>query len=331
MQHHAIQSSHILIVGPDTAVKTVEGIFTNQTEWRCVRADSATQAMWLLRREAELDVVVIAPGMRIEAYGELTRDVKFGRSGGMTPVVFILEPSLADRRADVYESGADDCIQLPASRQEIVLRVLNAIRVKRATDSLEDATAVITSLANAIEGRDAYTCGHVERVATYAVEIAKRLGVPEKNLETIRIGGMVHDIGKVIVPDQILNKPGRLTDEEMNVVKRHPVVGHEILKPLRTMQEVLPIVRWHHERPNGRGYPDGLSGDDLPLFPRIVAVADCFDAISTSRPYRPAMPPQECQTLMGRLAGTGDLAPDLVNILLEIIDQNTHQLAEVGA
>jgi len=331
MQHHTILSSQILIVGSDADVKTVEDLFVSQAEWRCVRADSAGQAMWRLRQETGIDVVIIAPGLRVEAFVDLTRDIKFGRSAGMTPVVFVLEPSLAHRRSDVYEAGADDCIQLPAPREEILLRVLNAVRIKQATDSLENATAVITSLAHAIEGRDAYTCGHVERVATYSVEIAKRVGVPEKDLGTIRIGGLVHDIGKVVVPDQILNKAGRLTDQEMDVIKRHPIVGHEILMPLRTMQDVLPIVRWHHEKPNGRGYPDGLSGDDLPLLPRIVAVADCFDAISTQRPYRPAMPLPECQALMGRLADSEDLAPELVNALMEIIDQDAHRLVEVGA
>jgi putative two-component system response regulator len=116
----------------------------------------------------------------------------------------------------------------------------------------------------------------------------------------------------------------------MNTVRRHPVVGYEILQPLRTLQDVLPIVRWHHERPNGRGYPDGLSGDDLPLFPQIVAVADCFDAISTHRPYRPAMPLDECQNLMRRLAESGDLAEHLVNALLEIVTLDTSRLLEVG-
>ena len=165
----------------------------------------------------------------------------------------------------------------------------------------------------------------------YATEIAQCIGVPEKDLSTVRIGGMVHDIGKVVVPDQVLNKPGRLTDEEMDIIKRHPVVGYEILKPLRTLQEVLPIVRWHHEKPNGRGYPDGLKDDELPLLPRIVAVADCFDAISTDRPYRPGLSMADCRRIMLDMSANGDLSADLVNVLLEITAQGSDRLAEVGA
>lgn len=222
------------------------------------------------------------------------------------------------QRADVFAAGADDCLQLPASPAEIVLRLSNLCRVKRATDSLEDATAVITSLANAIEGRDFYTRGHVERVADYAVELGRRVGVPDTDLAVLHIGGIVHDIGKVAVPDHILNKPGSLTPEEWELVRRHPLVGYDILQPLRTFRSVLPLVRWHHERPNGTGYPDGLTGKELPLLPRIVAVADVLDALSTARSYRPAFSVEKCRQILTTGADKGDLDADLVTTLLEI-------------
>ena len=133
---------------------------------------------------------------------------------------------------------------------------------------------------------------------------------------------MVHDIGKVAVPDHILNKPGKLTDEEMQIVRRHPVVGHDILRSLRTFRDVVPIVRWHHERPNGRGYPDGLKGDELPLLPRIVAVSDWFDAMSTDRPYRPALPVVDCKDIMARSAECGDLDAPLVGIFVGILEES---------
>jgi putative two-component system response regulator len=233
----------------------------------------------------------------------------------------VLPAEAAARRAVVFEAGADDCIQLPASAREIAVRLLNAARVKRTTDSLEDATTTITALANAIEGKDAYTRGHVERVATYAVEIGKRAGVDPDGLTILNTGALVHDVGKVAVPDHILNKPGRLTDEEMEIMKRHPLVGYDILKPLRTFQSVLPIVRWHHERPNGTGYPDGLSGDDFPLFARIMAVADVFDAISSDRPYRKRLPLAKCRDILAHAAENGELDPELVRILSEILHE----------
>jgi len=136
----------------------------------------------------------------------------------------------------------------------------------------------------------------------------------------LKTGGVVHDIGKVMVPDQILNKPGKLSDEEMKIMQRHPVIGYEILQPLRSFREVLPIVRWHHERPNGTGYPDGLKGDDLPLLPRIAAVADVFDALSTDRPYRAAFSMEKCTAMLKEEARRENLDPALVEVMLQILD-----------
>ncbi|HEX2973920.1 MAG TPA: HD domain-containing phosphohydrolase, partial [Tepidisphaeraceae bacterium] len=133
--------------------------------------------------------------------------------------------------------------------------------------------------------------------------------------------GVVHDIGKVGIPDHILNKPGKLTDEEFAIMQRHPAIGYDILKPMRTFHAVLPIVRWHHEKPNGKGYPDGLKGDELPLLARITAVADCFDALSTDRPYRPALPLAKCRAILQESGEKGDLDMELVRVLFAILDE----------
>jgi putative two-component system response regulator len=152
----------------------------------------------------------------------------------------------------------------------------------------------------------------------YSVEIGKRVGVDATGLSVLKIGGVVHDIGKVLISDHILNKPGRLSEVEMELVKRHPIIGHDILQPLRTFRDVLPIVRWHHEQPNGKGYPDGLQGDQFPLLPRIVAIADRFDALSTHRPYRPPISPSKCREILTTAAENDDIDPSLVAVLFDI-------------
>ena len=199
------------------------------------------------------------------------------------------------------------------------LRLEKALRLKRAADSLEDATTVVTALASAVEGKDHYTCGHVERVGTYCVEIGRRLSLGPEDLAALKTGGIVHDIGKIGIPDPVLNKPGKLTDEEMTVMRRHPVIGYDILKPLRTFQNVLPIVRWHHEKPNGTGYPDALSGEQIPLLPRIAAVADVFDALITDRPYRKGFPLPKCQAILTETAAKEELDGEIVKVLMEIL------------
>lgn len=294
----------------------------DHARWTCTRLHSPGEILARIRRGDHADAVIIAPGNRVRDYLEMCRALKLQSRTSFVPVVFLLPAESADHRVQVYQSGANDCIPLPASPDELTLRVLKAIRAGHATDSLEDATAVITALANAIEGKDSYTCGHVERVAMYSLEIGKAIGVQPGELATLRTGALLHDIGKVTVPDQVLNKPGQLTVEEMEVIKRHPLVGDEILKTMRTFQAIRPIVRWHHERPNGKGYPDGVGGDDLPLLPRIVAVADCFDALISDRPYRAALPLPRCQAILESAAEQDDLDGTLVQVLMSLTGQS---------
>jgi putative two-component system response regulator len=317
----ATASGCILIVGERETGRELEAVLSREG-YVCRRAENPAGVLSQLRREPDVDLLLLVPDATIRPFAELCRQIKFDARTAFVAVIFALAGAEADKRPEVFAAGADDCIQLPASPAEITLRLSNACRVKRATDSLEDATAVISSLANAIEGRDAYTRGHVERVGTYAVGIGQRIGLSPDELSALRIGGVVHDIGKVAVPDHILNKPGRLTEVEMELVKRHPIVGYDILQPLRTFRTVLPVVRWHHERPNGKGYPDGLAGQQLPLLPRIVAVADVFDALSTARSYRPAFPPAKCRETMINAAAQGDLDASLVAIFLQTLSES---------
>jgi putative two-component system response regulator len=295
----------------------------------CAHVHSPAEALRYLRDKPGVDVVLIVPGPTADRGVSLCRSIKFDVRTTFVPVVFILEDHGPEIRAAAYEAGADDCIGVAATPREVALRLSRVVRAKQATDSMEDATTVIAAMAATVEARDGLTCGHVERVTSYCVEIGRRLEVGEAGLSALRRGAVVHDIGKVVVPDHVLNKPGALTDEEMALVRRHPVVGHDILQPLRSYHDVLPIVRWHHERPNGTGYPDGLAGDDLPLLPRIVAVADSFDALSTDRPYRSALPLQSCRDALNREAESGILDPAAVQALLEILNERFCRLDQI--
>lgn len=281
---------------------------------------SPAQAMRRLREDPDIDAVLLVPVVSPTGCVELCRSIKFDKRTSRVMVLAIVPDDPPYLVEQFYDAAADDCIRPGAPEREVTLRLARALRTKAAMDSLEDAASVITSLASAIEGKDHYTCGHVERVAAYCVAVGRNMGVEGEDLEALRLGGIVHDIGKVGVPDQILNKPGKLTDEEMAAIKRHPLIGHDILKPLRTFHAVLPIVRWHHERPNGTGYPDGMGGDALPLLPRIAAVADVFDALATDRPYRPALPLSKCRAIMEESAARGDLDANVVAVMLKTLE-----------
>jgi putative two-component system response regulator len=189
--------------------------------------------------------------------------------------------------------GAEDYLIKPVMPKELLSAVRS--RLDRShqlllTQLQHSYHASLTVLANAIELRDPYTRGHVERVAAYAIAIATRMGWLGAQLECLRFGGILHDVGKIHVSEQTLNKPGSLSEDEWTEMKQHPVVGAGLIRDISYLASALPIVRHHHEQWDGRGYPDNLQGEDIPLEARIMAVADSFDAMTTTRPYRPALP-----------------------------------------
>lgn len=228
---------------------------------------------------------VLMPGM---TGLEVCRRIKATPETRLTPVVLITGLSDTEDRIQGINAGADDFLSKPIDFNELLARTRSLLRLKQYTDELENAEAVLLSLAYGIEARDPYTRGHCERLAHVSARLGARLGVPEEDITALRRAGVVHDIGKVVVPDAILLKPGPLSGEEAAVMRRHPIVGEHICAPLRTFRPVLPIIRHHHERYDGSGYPDGLCGEKIPLTARILQLADVYDALTTDRPYRKA-------------------------------------------
>ncbi len=199
----------------------------------------------------------------------------------------------------------------------MLARVRSLLRSRRLVEELDGAEAVVFALARAVEAKSPYTHGHSARVKAHALRLAERLGLAKAERDVLARGALLHDVGKISIPDAVLNKQGLLTPEEEELIRRHPEEGVRILERLRSVRAALPLVRWHHERPDGRGYPDGLAGDDLPLLVRILSVADVYDALASPRPYRDALPPEECVRLLRAEADTGGLDPDLVACFCE--------------
>lgn len=308
-----------VIAGPEGLLRQRIGGIVDANGWQWVHLATPGEAARHLRTAGDTELILLVPGEKLETSIETCRRIKFDPRTRHVSVVCVLDLAHTDRTTELFESGADDCIRASESDRELSLRLSKVAALKRATDSLEDAETIITALAGAIEGKDEYTCGHVDRVASYAVTLGKRLGATPVQLAALQTGGIVHDIGKIGIPDPILNKQGKLTPEEMAVMQRHPAIGYDILKPLRTFKEVLPIVRWHHERPNGTGYPDRIGGSDLPLLPRIISVSDVFDALSTDRPYRKRMEISECIRILREDASRGNLDTLVVEAMAEIL------------
>lgn len=186
-------------------------------------------------------------------------------------------------------------------------------------EEMDNVETVLFSLARAIEAKDKYTEGHAERVSRYAVMIGKRMGLDENRLDVIRTAGIIHDIGKIGIPESILNKPDRLSPEEFDRVKKHPLIGEKICGPLNCLRGAIDVVRHHHEKLNGQGYPDGLFGAEVSLEARIMAVADIFDALFSDRPYRARMPLEEALTILEKEAAGGLLDPEVTDVLVNLV------------
>jgi cyclic di-GMP phosphodiesterase len=222
---------------------------------------------------------------------DLCRAIKSHPLGRLTPVVLVTSLDGLQERIRGIDAGADDFLRKPFDPHELRARVRSLLRLKRYTDDLDSADAVIMSLARTVEARDASTEGHCQRLAVLAVGVGTRLGLGAADLESLERGGVLHDIGKIAIPDSILLKTSPLTPVEFERMKQHTIIGEGLCSELRLLRGVRPIVRHHHERLDGSGYPDALRGDEVPLLAQIMSVVDVYDALTTTRPYKAAMTP----------------------------------------
>jgi putative two-component system response regulator len=255
------------------------------------------------------------------------RAVKSRGETRLTPVVLITGPGRADERIRGIEAGADDFLSKPLHKEELLARVKSLIRLKRYTDEMESVETVLFSLASSIEAKDPYTEGHCERLSRYSVALAAHLGFQEEQRVALRRGGLVHDIGKITVPDQILLKAGPLEPAERVVMEAHTIMGERICAPLKSFRHVLPIIRSHHERRDGSGYPDGLKGDAIPITARILQTVDLYDALTTDRPYRKALSRKDAFATMRDEVRRGWWDSNLVDAFEQVLGEAAPLLA----
>lgn len=252
---------------------------------------------------------------------EVCRRLKADPQTRLIPVVLLTTLTASEDRIRGIEAGADDFLSKPPVMAELEARVRSLMRLKRYTDELDSAESVILSLGLTIEARDPNTEGHCQRLAAYATALGGRLGLADEQLLALNRGGFLHDVGKIGIPDAVLLKAGRLTDAEYALMQQHTVIGDKLCSELRLLQDVRPIVRNHHERPDGSGYPDRLKGEEIPLLARILSVVDVYDALTTVRPYKAALPPAQALRELGEEAARGWLFEGIVGEFATLASQ----------
>ncbi len=268
---------------------------------------TAADGIEALERVAENppDLILLDVMMpRMDGY-EVCRHLKTDNRTILIPIVMVTALTAVQERIKGLEVGADDFLSKPYNRVELLTRVRSLLKLKRHTDELENAETVLLTLALSVEAKDPYTNGHCDRLVRYSVALGMRLNLAVDQLKALHRGGILHDLGKIGVPDSILLKPGPLNDAERAVIREHPAIGERICSPLKTLRQVLPIIRHHHERWDGSGYPDGLKGESIPHSARIMQTVDIYDALTTVRPYKPAYTSEQACNILRQEAAKG--------------------------
>jgi putative two-component system response regulator len=308
----------ILVVDDESDVRETMEDHLTAYGYKIMTAASAEAALEILERSA-VDLILTDVHMRGMSGVELCARLKGEARFQFTPVVLLTAHTDLEARVAGLAAGADDFFAKPVEFAELRTRVAVLLRIKDLLDQLERAENVMTTLGETIEARDPYTAGHCQRLARYALALGRALGVDEPMLKALWLGGFLHDLGKVAVPDRILLKPGRLTRDERTIIQLHPVTGAELVQSMQTLAGVRPIIRHHHERFDGSGYPDGLQGQAIPLGARIMAVVDVYDALRTARPYKPAWSHEHAVTILLRETETGAWDPQIVTTFIGVL------------
>ncbi len=313
-RHHGI----ILVADDNEANRELLSTLLTGEGYHVICVTDGQQALEQMSTDS-IDVAVLDVMMPRKTGFDACLAIKSNPATRLIPVLLLTSLNRDDDRIRGIMCGADDFLSKPVNKHELLARVYSLLRLKQFTDELDNAEAVLFSLALSIEAKDPYTEGHCERLSKYSVAVADRLGLPEDLRVAIRRGGLVHDIGKLAVPESILLKPGPLTPEERKIMEQHTIAGERICAPLRSFRHVLPIIRSHHEKQDGSGYPDGLKREQVPLTARILQITDIYDALTTDRPYRKALPAAKAFEIMREEAKRGWWDGSVLNVFEAVV------------
>ena len=323
----------VIVVDDDETNLKMAGHILSKANIRVTAMKSGRVLVDYLREKEVPDLILLDIKMPdMDGFETLTELRKLDKAKDV-PVIFLTADERNETETKALLAGAKDFIKKPFVPEVLTLRVRHMIDLdhlqRNLSEEVERKTRenerlflhVVSSLASAIDAKDTYTNGHSNRVAEYSREIAKRAGYQGKRLEDVYMMGLLHDVGKIGVPDAVINKPAKLTDEEYDIIKNHPVLGARILGKIKEMPALANGARWHHERYDGKGYPDGLSGRDIPEEARIIAVADSYDAMSSHRSYREPLPQEVIRQEIEKGIGT-QFDPKFARIMLEMIEED---------
>ncbi len=329
------RSPIIMVVDDEEGVRDVLSRYLSRAGYRYITASDGIEALVLFKDE---DIALVLSDITMPGMNGLQLLDQIKSLDSDMPVIMITALRDIDMAIQAMKRGAQDYIPKPFNFDAVSISVARALekrrlilenrdyqrnleeKVRERTQELEELFLnTVTSLAHSLEARDKYTSGHSERVADYSAFIARNLDFSPREEKDIHLAGLLHDIGKIGIREVILNKKAKLSDQEYDHIKSHPVVAVRILEPITQLRRVLPAIKFHHERFDGKGYPDGLKGKEIPLGARILAVSDTFDAMTSERPYRSPYPVKETLRKMKQQSGH-QFDPEILEVFLKSVD-----------
>lgn len=316
----------VLIVDDEASHLHLEREILEFESYSVHQAQSGEEALAILACQ-EFDVVLLDQNMSGMKGDEVCRAIRKDTRHALLPVIIVTGTQDNEALTNSLKIGANDFIRKPYRPVELVARVNAAVRQKRKTDELDNAESLLFALARMVEAKDAETGDHCTRLAHSAVVFGKALGLDDIDLEALRRGGVLHDIGKLAVPDKILLKNGPLDDAEWKIMQQHTVAGAQLCQGLRSMDRVIPIIRSHHERWEGGGYPDNLQGENIPMLARVFQLVDIYDALTHARPYKPAWPKKRVISMLSEERQKGWRDPYLTEVFLDILRLEAESLS----
>lgn len=311
----------LLIDSLEVNRRLAKGMLRSAGQYEFFEAASGQAALEILERQP-VDLVIMDLMMPDISGPEFCRRLKSSRKTQLLPILMITSLHGPEHEVLGIDAGADEYLIKPLHPSVLRARVRALLRHKSAIDSLDEAETILFALAQAVEARDSYTAEHCQRLATYSVALGVALGLSRPELVALYRGGFLHDIGKVSIPDSILHGNQGLTDDEWRIMKQHTVRGEEICRPMKSLAPVLPIIRSHHEKWDGSGYPDGLKGEQIPLLARILQIVDIFDALITERTYKRAFTIEEATRVLEDEVSRGWRDPELVSLFISLLGRN---------
>ncbi len=309
----------ILVVDDNPRNLKLMGALLLPLNCEVISAANGKDALAILHK-IDVNLILLDIMMPVMDGYEVCRRLKQSEATRLIPIIMVTALNDMDSKVKGIKAGTDDFITKPPNKIELLARSRSLLKMNTLNRNLTSIENVLISMANAVESKDSYTQGHILRVADMAVELGGKMGITQKEKRALKFGSILHDIGKIGIPREILNKPGPLSPEEWNIVKTHPDEGYKICLPLqKTLGPAVDVIRYHHEKIDGSGYPDGLTGEQIPLAARIMAVVDIYDALVTDRPYRKAMAKEKAFGILQKEADDGKLEKEIVTHFIEMI------------